>query len=49
VPEGAAGSQLTFRAFQTYQRGERVAWTGAPDSDNPAPRVTLLAAEAGGH
>ncbi len=49
VPEGAAGSQLVFRAFQTYQRGERVAWTGAPDSDNPAPRVTLLAAEAGGH
>jgi uncharacterized protein YcnI len=45
VPERAAGSQLVFRAFQTYQRGERVAWTGAPDSDTPAPRVTLLAAE----
>jgi len=45
VPEGDAGSQLTFRAFQTYQRGERVAWTGAPDSDTPAPRVTLLAPE----
>ena len=45
VPDGAAGSQLVFRAFQTYQRGERVAWTGAPDSDSPAPRVTLLAAE----
>jgi uncharacterized protein YcnI len=49
VPDGEAGSQLTFRAFQTYQRGERVAWTGAPDSDAPAPRVTLLASEGGGH
>ena len=45
VPEGAAGSELVFRAFQTYQRGERVAWNGAPDSDTPAPRVTLTAAE----
>ena len=45
VPAGTAGSQLAFRAFQTYQRGERVAWTGAPDSDTPAPRVTLLAPE----
>jgi periplasmic copper chaperone A len=45
IPDGAPGTQLRFRAFQTYQRGERVAWTGAPDSDAPAPRVTLLAAE----
>ena len=44
VPDGDAGSQLTFRAFQTYQRGERVAWTGAPDADTPAPRLTLAAA-----
>jgi periplasmic copper chaperone A len=43
VPDGAPGSQLVFRAFQTYQGGERVAWTGAPDADEPAPRVTLLA------
>ncbi len=49
VPEGEAGSQLTFRAFQTYQRGERVAWTGAPDADAPAPRLTLLAATGSGH
>ncbi len=49
VPDGAAGSQLVFRAFQTYQRGERVAWTGAPDSDTPAPRVTLLAPEPESH
>jgi len=45
VPDGAAGSQLVFRAFQTYQRGERVAWTGAPDAEKPAPRLTLLAPE----
>jgi uncharacterized protein YcnI len=45
VPDGAAGSQLAFRAFQTYQRGERVAWTGAPDSETPAPRLTLVAPE----
>ena len=32
-----AGSQLVFRAFQTYQRGERVAWTGAPDSRRAGP------------
>lgn len=43
VPEGEAGSFLTFRAFQTYRGGERVAWTGAPDADTPAPRVRLLA------
>ncbi len=44
IPDGAAGAQLTFRAFQTYQRGERVAWTGAEDADTPAPRLTLAAA-----
>jgi uncharacterized protein YcnI len=49
VPDGDAGSRLVFRAFQTYQRGERVAWTGAPDSDSPAPRVTLLAPEPESH
>ena len=46
-PTARPAAQLVFRAFQTYQRGERVAWTGAPDSDTPAPRVTLLAPEAG--
>ena len=43
VPDGTPGQQLVFRAFQTYRGGERVAWTGAPDSDTPAPRVTLTA------
>lgn len=42
-PRGGLAAHV--RAFQTYQRGERVAWTGAPDSDTPAPRVTLLAPE----
>ena len=45
VPDGPVGSQLVFRAFQTYQGGERVRWTGAPNADTPAPRVTLLAPE----
>ena len=31
--------------FLSYQRGERVAWTGAPDAETPAPRLTLLAPE----
>ena len=35
VPEGEAGSFLTFRAFQTYRGGERVRWTGAPESGAP--------------
>ena len=43
VPEAEAGSFLSFRAFQTYRDGERVAWTGAPDSEHPAPRVKVLA------
>jgi uncharacterized protein YcnI len=47
VPDGAAGTQLVFRAFQSYQGGERVKWTGAPDAETPAPRVTLLAAQQG--
>ena len=44
VPDGQVGSQLVFRAFQTYRGGERVRWTGAADSEAPAPRVTLTAA-----
>lgn len=47
VPDGKAGDQLVFRAIQTYRGGERVRWTGAPDADTPAPRVTLVAPEAG--
>jgi hypothetical protein len=43
VPDGNAGDDLVFRAIQTYRGGEKVRWTGAPDSDTPAPRVKLLA------
>jgi uncharacterized protein YcnI len=32
---------LVFQALQTYSNGEVVRWIGAPDSDTPAPRVTV--------
>ena len=47
-PTATQGDQLVFPAFQTYRGGERVAWTGAPDADEPAPRVTLTAPVAEG-
>jgi uncharacterized protein YcnI len=40
------GRELVFPAVQTYSNGEVVRWIGAPDADEPAPRVTLEAAEA---
>jgi uncharacterized protein YcnI len=43
VPQGEAGSFLTFKAYQTYRDGERVRWSGAPAAERPAPRVKLLA------
>jgi uncharacterized protein len=47
VPDGEAGSQLMFRAIQTYRGGEKVRWTAAdPAADTPAPRVTLAAPAA---
>ena len=48
MPEADAGTELTFKALQTYTDGEVVRWIGAPDSDKPAPVVTLTAAD-GGH
>lgn len=44
VPESATGTKLTFKALQTYQGGEVVRWIGGPDSEEPAPQVTLTAA-----
>jgi uncharacterized protein len=41
---GKAGDVLTFKAVQTYSNGEVVRWIGAPDADEPAPRVTVTAA-----
>jgi hypothetical protein len=43
IPDGTPGEQLVFPAFQTYRGGERVAWTGGPGADQPAPRLTLTA------
>jgi periplasmic copper chaperone A len=38
-----AGDTLTFKALQSYDNGEVVRWIGAPDSDEPAPQVTITA------
>ncbi len=35
---------LAFPALQTYADGEVVRWTGGPDAERPAPRVTLTEA-----
>jgi uncharacterized protein len=40
------GEVLKFPAVQTYSSGEVVRWIGAESSDNPAPTVTLTAAES---
>lgn len=44
----APGQTLAFPAVQTYSSGEVVRWIGPPDSDEPAPRVTLGPADADG-
>jgi uncharacterized protein YcnI len=41
VPE-TPGEDLVFPAIQTYSNGEVVRWVGAPDSETPAPIVTVL-------
>jgi hypothetical protein len=41
VPD-TPGEDLVFPAIQTYQGGEVVEWIGPPDSDSPAPLVTVL-------
>jgi uncharacterized protein YcnI len=43
---GKAGDKLTFKALQTYSNGEVVRWIGAPDSEAPAPIVTVVKAPA---
>jgi uncharacterized protein len=42
------GDTLTFKALQTYEKGEVVRWIGAEDSEKPAPTATLVEA-GGGH
>lgn len=49
LPDEPAGTKLTFKALQTYGGGEVVRWIGAPQSDRPAPQVTLTAAAESGH
>ncbi|MEA2347216.1 MAG: hypothetical protein QOG62_1003 [Thermoleophilaceae bacterium] len=46
IPDGAAGSKLTFPALQTYDNGDVVRWIGDESSEEPAPTVTLEPAEA---
>ena len=48
MPKGEAGEKLTFKALQTYDDGEVVRWIGPEDADEPAPVVTLTAADSGG-
>jgi uncharacterized protein YcnI len=43
---GKPGDKLIFKAIQTYSNGEVVRWIGAPDSDTPAPIVTVVKATA---
>ena len=45
VPEGDAGAKLKFPSTQTYEGGEVVRWIGPEDAEEPAPLVTLTAAE----
>jgi uncharacterized protein YcnI len=44
----AEGETVTIKALQTYEGGEVVRWIGAPDSEEPAPTVTLTAPEEHG-
>ena len=45
LPDKPAGTKLTFKALQTYAGGNVVRWIGAPDSEHPAPQVTLVAGD----
>jgi periplasmic copper chaperone A len=48
IPDGKPGSKLTFKALQTYDDGKVVRWIGPPNADEPAPQVTLTAAQKEG-
>jgi len=43
------GETLTFPAIQSYTDGEVVRWIGSPDSEEPAPTVTLGEPAEEGH
>jgi len=46
VPSVKPGTVLTYKALQTYSTGEVVRWIGAPSSDEPAPQVKVIGANA---
>ena len=48
VAVNPASGTLTWPAFQTYDGGERVAWTGAPDSERPASITSIANVGKGG-
>jgi uncharacterized protein YcnI len=44
IPTGLAdGTKLSFPAIQYFNNKTRTDWTGLPDSDTPAPQVTVVA------
>ncbi len=43
---GKAGDSLTFKALQRYSNGEIVRWIGAEGGDEPAPTLSVMAADA---
>jgi len=43
---GKPGGTLTFKALQVYSDGQVVRWIGPEGSENPAPQVGLVAANA---
>jgi uncharacterized protein len=45
LPEKAVG-YLTFKTLQTYSNGEVVRWIGTPESESPAPRVSVEGKDA---
>jgi len=46
---GKPGDTLTFEALQAYDDGEVASWTGAPDSDEPAPQVIVTEGDGAHH
>ena len=48
LPDKPAGTKLTFKALQTYAGGRVVRWIGAPDTEHPAPQVTLVSSDTSG-
>jgi uncharacterized protein YcnI len=49
LPDKPAGTKLTFKALQTYRGGKVVRWIGAPDTEHPAPQVTLVSSDTSGN